>query len=415
MEPHLARSSAGTARSALGIRSFELAIPLIQAYRVGRYIAAKKLRGVKRYPLVLMLEPLFQCNLACSGCGKIDHTKEVLQKRMSVEDALHAVDECGAPMVSIPGGEPLIHKDLPEIVSGIVARRKFVYLCTNAILLPKHIHEYQPSPYLTFSIHLDGSRERHDESVCQEGVFDKAVAAIRLARSKGFRVTINCTLFSGENPDHVADFFDEAMALGIEGIMVSPGYSYNHAPRQDVFLGRSASKRLFREIFKRGRARRSGAAKPAGRWSFNHSGLFLDFLAGNQAYQCTPWSTPTYNLFGWQRPCYLLTDEGSAPSFRSLMEETDWERYGVGRNPACDNCMAHCGYEGTAVDDAFAHPIKALKAAWLGPRVTGAMAPELPILYGDRGRFSEATVPVESVRRANRESDGGHPASPPSQ
>jgi hopanoid biosynthesis associated radical SAM protein HpnH len=334
---------------------------------------------------------------------------------MSVEDALHAVDECGAPMVSIPGGEPLIHKDLPEIVSGIVARRKFVYLCTNAILLPKHIHEYKPSPYLTFSIHLDGSRERHDESVCQEGVFDKAVAAIRLARSKGFRVTINCTIFSGENPDHVADFFDEAMALGIEGIMVSPGYSYNHAPRQDVFLGRSASKRLFREIFKRGRARRSGAAKPAGRWSFNHSGLFLDFLAGNQAYQCTPWSTPTYNLFGWQRPCYLLTDEGSAPSFRSLMEETDWERYGVGRNPACDNCMAHCGYEGTAVDDAFAHPIKALKAAWLGPRVNGPMAPELPILYGDRGRFSETTVPVESVRRANRESDGGHPASPPSQ
>jgi hopanoid biosynthesis associated radical SAM protein HpnH len=414
MEPHLARSSPGTARSALGIRSFELAIPLIQAYRVGRYIAAKKLRGVKRYPLVLMLEPLFQCNLACAGCGKIDHTKEVLQKRMSVEDALHAVDECGAPMVSIPGGEPLIHKDLPQIVSGIVARRKFVYLCTNAILLPKHIHEYTPSPYLTFSIHLDGSRERHDESVCQEGVFDKAVAAIRLARSKGFRVTINCTLFSGENPDHVADFFDEAMALGIEGIMVSPGYSYNHAPRQDVFLGRSASKRLFREIFKRGRARRSGAAKPAGRWSFNHSGLFLDFLAGNQAYQCTPWSTPTYNLFGWQRPCYLLTDEGSAPSFRSLMEETDWARYGVGKNPACDNCMAHCGYEGTAVDDAFAHPIKALKAAWLGPRVTGPMAPELPILYGDRGRFSEMIVPVESVRRANRESDGGHPASPPS-
>src|SRR5580698_2166846 len=206
-----------------------LGVPLIQAYRVGRYIAGRRLRGVKRYPLVLMLEPLFQCNLACAGCGKIDYPKEILQKRLTVADALKAVDDSGAPMVSIPGGEPLIHKEMPQIVAGIVARKRFVYLCTNAILLPKHIDEYKPSPYLTFSIHLDGSRERHDESVCQEGVFDKAVAAIRLARSKGFRVTVNCTLFSGENPDHVADFFDEAMALGIEGITVSPGYSYQHA------------------------------------------------------------------------------------------------------------------------------------------------------------------------------------------
>src|SRR5580700_9497213 len=257
-----------------------MAIPLLQMYKVARYIAGRKLRGDKRYPLVLMLEPLFQCNLACAGCGKIDYPKEILQKRMSVTDALNAVDECGAPIVSIPGGEPLIHKEMPEIVAAIVARKKFVYLCTNALLLSKHIDEYRPSPYLTFSIHLDGNQHRHDESVCQEGVFDKAVAAVRLARSKGFRVTINCTLFVGEDPNEVAEFFDEAMKLGIEGITVSPGYSYNHAPRQDVFLGRSASKRLFREIFKRGRARRSGAAKPAGRWSFNHSGLFLDFLAG---------------------------------------------------------------------------------------------------------------------------------------
>jgi hopanoid biosynthesis associated radical SAM protein HpnH len=380
-----------------------LGVPLLQAYRVGRYIAGRKLRGVKRYPLVLMLEPLFQCNLACAGCGKIDHPKEILQKRLSVADALRAVDECDAPMVSIPGGEPLIHKEMPQIVAGIVARKKFVYLCTNAILLPKHIDEYQPSPYLTFSIHLDGSRERHDESVCQEGVFDKAVAAIRLARSKGFRVTINCTLFSGEDPDHVAAFFDEAMALGIEGIMVSPGYSYHHAPRQDVFLGRSASKRLFREIFKRGSAR-SKSNGP--RWSFNHSGLFLDFLAGNQAYQCTPWSTPTYNIFGWQRPCYLLTDEGYASTFESLMQDTEWDKYGVGRNPACDNCMAHCGFEGTAVDDAFAHPIKALTAALRGPRLTGPMAPDLPIVYGSEGvRHTVATVAVTDIKRSSREPD----------
>ena len=387
-----------------------MAVPLIQAYRVGSYIAGRKLRGVKRYPLVLMLEPLFQCNLACAGCGKIDYPKEILQKRVSVEDALRAVDECGAPMVSIPGGEPLIHKEMPQIVAGIVARKKFVYLCTNAILLAKHIDEYSPSPYFTFSIHLDGSRERHDESVCQEGVFDKAVAAIKLARSKGFRVTINCTLFSGEDPDHVTAFFDEAMALGIEGIMVSPGYSYHHAPRQDVFLGRSASKRLFREIFKRGR-KNEGRSHPR-RWVFNHSPLFLDFLAGNQAYQCTPWSMPTYNVFGWQRPCYLLTDEGYAPSFKSLMEDTAWEKYGVGRNPACDNCMAHCGFEGTAVDDAFTHPIKLLLANLRGPRVTGPMAADPPIVYGndksggyDRPGRTVATVAVTDIKRSNREPD----------
>jgi len=378
-----------------------LAVPLIQAYRVGRYIASKKLRGVKRYPLVLMLEPLFQCNLACAGCGKIDYPKEILQKRVSLEDALRAVDECGAPMVSIPGGEPLIHKEMPQIVAGIVARKKFVYLCTNAILLAKHIDEYTPSPYLTFSIHLDGSRERHDESVCQEGVFDKAVAAIKLARSKGFRVTINCTLFSGEDPDHVAAFFDEAMTLGIEGITVSPGYSYHHAPRQDVFLGRSASKRLFREIFKRGR--KKGSSRP--RWTFNHSALFLDFLAGNQAYECTPWSNPTYNVFGWQRPCYLLTDEGYAPSFKSLMEDTAWENYGVGRNPACDNCMAHCGFEGTAVDDTFSHPLKALTSALRGPRLNGPMAADPPILYGDRPSRTVAAVAVSDIKRSNREPD----------
>jgi len=395
-----------------------LGVPLFQAYKVGRYIASQKLRGVKRYPLVLMLEPLFQCNLACAGCGKIDYPKETLQKRVSVEDAMRAVDECDAPMVSIPGGEPLIHKEMPQIVAGIVARRKFVYLCTNAILLSKHIDEYKPSKYLTFSIHLDGSRERHDESVCQEGVFDKAVAAIRLARSKGFRVTINCTLFSGENPDEVAAFFDEAMTLGIEGIMVSPGYSYHHAPRQDVFLGRSASKRLFREIFKRGRSETSGKGRSRTRWSFNHSALFLDFLAGNQDYQCTPWSTPTYNLFGWQRPCYLLTDEGYAPTFKSLMEDTDWEKYGVGRNPACDNCMAHCGFEGTAVDDAFSHPIKLLKTTLLGARTSVPMAPDLPILYSDGDRRprggSVATVAVADVKRSNRspEADGGQPVRP---
>lgn len=375
-----------------------MGIPLIQIYRVARYLAARKLRGEKRYPLVLMLEPLYQCNLACAGCGKIDHPDEILRKRMSVEDALKAVDECGAPMVSIPGGEPLIHRQLPQIVEGIVARKKFVYLCTNGLLLAKHIDEYTPSPYLTFSVHLDGNRQRHDEMVCQEGVFDKAVAAIRLARSKGFRVTINCTLFAGEEPEEVAAFFDEAMALGIEAITVSPGYSYQHAPRQDVFLGRKTSKRLFRDIFQRGRERPAGA-----RWSFNHSSLYLDFLAGNQSYQCTPWSNPTYSIFGWQRPCYLLSDEGYAPSFRALMDETAWQDYGVGRNRKCDNCMAHCGFEGTAVDDAFSRPLKALKLALKGSRLSGPMAPELPITYAEEPAYSVSSIPVAAVNVARRD------------
>ena len=254
-----------------------MSIPLIQTYRVGRYVLEQKLRGVKRYPLVLMLEPLFQCNLACAGCGKIDYPEDILQKRLSTENALKAVDECGAPVVSIPGGEPLIHKEMPTIVRGIIARKKFVYLCTNALLLAQKIDEYEPSPYFTWSVHLDGNRERHDESVCRQGVFEKAVSAIQFACSRGFRVTVNCTLFNGENPKDVADFFDFSMSLGLEGVTVSPGYSYQHAPRQDVFLGRRQTKELFRDIFKIGRERGS-------KWRFNQSSMFLDFLAGNQSY-----------------------------------------------------------------------------------------------------------------------------------
>jgi len=373
-----------------------MSIPLIQTYRVGRYLLEQKLKGNKRYPLVLMLEPLFQCNLACAGCGKIDYPADTLKKRVSVEDALRAVDDCGAPVVSIPGGEPLIHKEMPEIVRGIIARKKFVYLCTNALLLEQRIHEYEPSPYFTWSIHLDGNQERHDESVCRDGVFDKAIAAIRLARSHGFRVTANCTLFNGEDADEVADFFDFAMGLGIEGITVSPGYSYQHAPRQDVFMGRRQSKELFRSIFKKGRERSS-------KWRFNQSSMFLDFLAGNQSYQCTPWSNPTYNIFGWQKPCYLLVDEGYAQSFQELMETTNWERYGTGRNPKCDNCMAHCGYEGTAVEHTVTNPLKALSVFMLGPRLDGEMAPELPVLHG--GEVPGVAIPVHQIGNRSSSDD----------
>ena len=362
-----------------------MSVPLRQQAKIAKYILGKKLRGEKRYPLVLMLEPLFQCNLACPGCGKIDYESDKLRQRLSIDECLAAVDECGAPVVSIPGGEPLIHKDIKAIVDGIIARKKFVYLCTNAILLEKKLDLFRPSIYLTFSVHLDGLRERHDQSVDRSGVFDTAVSAIRAAKSRGFRVNINTTLFAGEDPEQVARFFDFATNdLGVDGITVSPGYSYEHAPRQDVFMGRRQSKELFREIFKR----KNGSA-----WPLSHSSLFLDFICGNQDYQCTPWSNPTRNIFGWQKPCYLLVDEGYAPSFREFMQTTEWANYGVGRNPKCDNCMAHCGYEGTAAEDAFRHPLKAFRVSRRGPKLTGPTVLERPILY-QRAAQKLSDIPV---------------------
>ncbi len=349
-----------------------MGVPVRQAFAIGLYILRQKLKGNRRYPLVLMLEPLFRCNLACAGCGKIDYPDHILDRRISVDDALAAVEECGAPVVSIAGGEPLLHKEMPEIVRGYVARRKFVYLCTNALLLKKRMKDYVPSPYLTFSVHLDGVRERHDTSVCQDGVFDRAVDAIREARARGFRVTVNCTLFQGEDAGEVADFMDQCMALDVEGVTIAPGFSYERAPNQEVFLRRRGSKRLFREIFRLGRGRR---------WRFNHSSLYLDFLAGNQDYQCTAWGNPTRNVFGWQKPCYLLVGEGYARSYRELVEDVDWDQWGVGRNPKCADCMVHCGFEPTAVNDAFVHPLKAAWVALRGPRTSGPMVAEPPVHY----------------------------------
>jgi len=365
-----------------------MGVPLIQQYRVGKYILGKKLRGERRYPLVLMLEPLFRCNLACAGCGKIDYPEEVLNQRLSYEDCMDAIDECGAPVVSIAGGEPLIHKDMPRIVQGYIDRKKFVYLCTNALLLEKHMHEYTQSPYLTFSIHLDGNRDRHDTSVCREGVFDKAVHVIRKAVENGYRVTINCTLFQGESPEEVAEFMDIAMELGVEGVTISPGYSYQRAPKQDVFLQRQEGKRLFRNIFNLGKGRK---------WRFNQSSMYLDFLAGNQTYECTPWGNPTRNVFGWQKPCYLLVDEGYANSFSTMMQETEWRKYGTGRNPKCANCMVHCGYEPTAVNDTFHRPWKALQVALFGPRTDGPMAPELPVYYDEQLVPKSRTISIKPV------------------
>jgi len=348
-----------------------VAVPLIQQIRVGAYVLKQKLRGNDRYPLVLMLEPLFRCNLACSGCGKIDYPDSILNRRLSAQECFDAVDECGAPMVSIPGGEPLLHKEIKEIVEGIVARKKFVYLCTNALLLKKKLDLFTPSPYLTLSIHLDGLKEEHDHSVSQDGVFDRAVEAIEEAVSRGFRVTVNCTLFTNAVPDKVAEFFDYVSTLGTEGITVSPGYAYERAPVQDHFLGRRQTKDLFRDIFRMGKDR-------AQKWRFNQSSLFLDFLAGNQTYQCMPWGNPARNVFGWQKPCYLV-GEGFVGSFKELMETTDWDSYGTGNYEKCANCMAHCGYEPTSVVDTVSHPLKALKVFLRGVDTEGPMAPEISL------------------------------------
>jgi hopanoid biosynthesis associated radical SAM protein HpnH len=347
-----------------------LGIPLLQKLSVGSYVVRQRLTGRKRYPLVLMLEPLFRCNLACAGCGKIDYPDDILNQRISVADALQSVDECGAPVVSIAGGEPLLHKELPQIVRGIIARKKFVYLCTNALLMEKRMKDYEPSPYFVWSVHLDGDKQDHDKSVCQEGTYDRAVAAIKAAKAKGFRCNINCTLFNNANPERMANFFDSVMAMGVDGITVSPGYAYERAPDQQHFLNRETTKNLFRDIFKRGNGGKN--------WSFSQSGLFLDFLAGNQTYHCTPWGNPTRTVFGWQKPCYLL-GEGYAKTFKELMEGTDWDAYGVGNYEKCADCMVHSGFEATAVNDAVSHPLKALVVGLRGARTAGAMASDVPL------------------------------------
>jgi len=352
------------------------------------------LKGNRRYPLALMLEPLFRCNLACNGCGKIDYPDPILNQRLSLAECLEAVDECGAPVVSIAGGEPLLHKEMPQIVKGIMARKKFVYLCTNALLMEKKMDDYEPNPYFVWSVHLDGDREAHDHSVSQEGVYDKAVAAIKEAKRRGFRVNINCTLFNDAVPERVAKFFDTVGEIGVDGITVSPGYAYERAPDQQHFLNRDKTKNLFREIFKRGNNGK--------KWSFSQSSLFLDFLAGNQSYECTPWGNPARTVFGWQKPCYLV-GEGYVKTFKELMETTDWDKYGTGKYEKCADCMVHCGFEATAVMDTVAHPLKALKVSLKGARTTGAFAKDIPL---DKQRPAEyvfsrhVEIKLEDIKRA---------------
>ncbi|HET6842426.1 MAG TPA: adenosyl-hopene transferase HpnH [Candidatus Angelobacter sp.] len=318
-------------------------VPISQMWTNASYVVKQKLAGRKRYPLVLMLEPLFRCNLACAGCGKIQYPPHILKKELTPEECFRAVEECGVPTVSIPGGEPLMHSQIEKIVEGLVARKKYIYLCTNALLLKEKLHLFKPSKYLTFSVHMDGQREHHDFAVCREGGYDIALEGIREALKRGFRVTTNTTLFDGADPNSVRAFFDEMMELGVEGMMLSPGYSYDKAPDQKHFMGRARTRRLFRAILSNRKES----------WRFNMSPLFPEFLMGKREFACTPWGMPTYNIFGWQKPCYLLQD-GYADTFQELMDATEWHNYGTeSGNPKCANCMVHSGYEASSVDAGF--------------------------------------------------------------
>jgi len=331
-----------------------MAIPLKQAIAVGSYIMKQKLRGTQRYPLVTMLEPLFRCNLECVGCGKIQYPEEILKRTLTPEQCFAAVDECGAPVVTLAGGEPLIHPKVDVIVDGLVARKKFVYLCTNALLLRRKLDLFEPGDYLTLSIHLDGIEKHHDECVKREGTYDAAVASIKEAKRRGFRVTTNTTVFEGHPPEDLHRFFDDMMKLGVDGMMVSPGYSYEKAPVQDKFLKRKQTKQLFRQVLEPTKQRK---------WIFNHSPFYLDFLKGERDYECTPWGNPNYTIFGWQRPCYLLSEGGYTQTFKELMEDTDWSKYGVASgNRKCRDCMVHCGYEPTAVRDSMSSPRNILRS-----------------------------------------------------
>ncbi|HLZ79027.1 MAG TPA: adenosyl-hopene transferase HpnH [Sphingomonas sp.] len=345
-----------------------MGLPLAVTARIGAYTVKQHIKGGK-YPLVLMLEPLLRCNLACPGCGKIDYPDPILNQRMSYQQCMDAIDECGAPAVSIAGGEPLLHREMPKIVEGYLAKKKLVILCTNALLLKKKIDDYKPHKFFTWSIHLDGDKAMHDHAVDQAGTYDVAVEAIELAKSKGFRVQVNCTVFDGADPARLAAFFDEMKRLDVE-ITISPGYAYERASDKEHFLSRERTKTFFRDVFARGDGGKA--------WTFTNSPLFLDFLAGNQSYECTPWSMPLRTVFGWQKPCYLV-GEGYVKTFAELMEGTEWDQFGVGKYEKCSDCMVHCGFEGTAATDAIRHPFKMMSVGRKGVRTTGPMAKDIDL------------------------------------
>jgi hopanoid biosynthesis associated radical SAM protein HpnH len=374
-----------------------MSIPLTQAVRIGGHAIRNQIKGGK-YPLVLMLEPLLRCNLACKGCGKIDYPDAILNRRLSYDECMQAIEDSGAPAVSIAGGEPLLHRDMAKIVKGYIERKKFVILCTNALLLKKKIDDYKPSPFFTWSIHLDGDKQMHDAAVSQDGVYEVALEAIRLAKSRGFRTQVNCTVFNDANPERLAAFLDLMQAEGVE-VTISPGYAYERAADQQHFLNREKTKTLFRDLLSRGRGGKA--------WTFTNSPLFLDFLAGNRSYECTPWSMPLRTVFGWQKPCYLV-GEGYVETFKELMEGTDWDQYGVGKYEKCADCMVHCGFEGTAAQEGLRRPWEFIKVGMKGIRTDGPMAPDIDLSNARKAEDVHSTHVEAAMEKIKLEDPEGY-------
>lgn len=345
-----------------------MGVPLSQMWTIATYMLRQRRQGKTKYPLVLMLEPLFRCNLKCNGCGKTQYPTHILERQLSLAQCLKALEECDAPVVSIPGGEPLLHPEMPQIVAALVARKKYVYLCTNGLLLKARIESYKPSKYFSFSVHIDGLKDEHEASIGIEGIYERVLEGIKLALAKGFRVTTNTTVYEGADPQRMRRFFDEMMQLGVEGMMLSPGYNYSTAPTKDIFLKRQETTELFRKLL----------YHPQRSWKFNQSPLFLEFLAGARNFECMPWGAPAYNIFGWQSPCYLL-DDGFVETFQELLEKTAWDQYRhASGNPKCADCMIHSGHEPTAVHYTFNSWrgfMATVRAVLLGPKIPAPQPP----------------------------------------
>jgi len=309
---------------------------------LANYIARKKMAGEKYFPIVLMLEPLHACNLTCTGCGRIREYESTMREQVTVEQCLRAVDECGAPIVSICGGEPLIYREIGKLVEELLARRKYIYLCTNGVFMGKRLNEFKPDRRFFFNVHLDGMRRSHDLAVEREGVFDAAIDGIRAAKAAGFQVTSNTTVYLETDMNEVEALYEYLETLGVDGHTLSPGYSYSAVQTKEIFLDRP----MIREKFKR-------IKDLAKRFPLSDTPIYMEFLAGERELMCTAWGMPTYNIKGWKAPCYLITDVHYA-TFKELMEKTDWNSYGFGRDARCENCMVHSGYEACAATGANA-------------------------------------------------------------
>ncbi|CAN5915764.1 adenosyl-hopene transferase HpnH [soil metagenome] len=313
-----------------------LRFPLPMTLRIAGYVAKKKLSRAKRFPMVLMLEPLHACNLTCTGCGRIREYESTIKQKLSIQECLDAVDECGAPVVSICGGEPMIYPGIGELTAKILERGKAVYLCTNGMFIRKKINEFKPSKRFFFNVHLDGLQKTHDIAVEREGVYDQAIDGIKCAKEHGHLVCTNTTVFKETDMAELEELFGYLTSLDVDGFMISPGYEYSAVQDKEMFLDRAMIREKFRQ-----------ADAMFRKYKFATSPIFLEFLQGHREMSCTAWGNPTRNILGWKGPCYLITDIHHK-SFDDLLNKTPWEKYGYGKDPRCENCMVHSGYEASA-------------------------------------------------------------------